>query len=171
MLTGLLDYHRKDEIEERAFEYALPLLQAFVRQSNAKSHACQAGLRSAANAGKDFPVSGAPSSVMPQMTRSISLNSGSRAMWSDGMDEARADEAVTEALRGSSFRGAPSPVHISYKSSMDLLAETFAQGPELVSRARPLDFQSLETDSNESNQDWKGPRERLLTGRKQNEES
>ena len=29
---GLLDYHRKEEIEERAYQYALPLLRAFVQQ-------------------------------------------------------------------------------------------------------------------------------------------
>jgi hypothetical protein len=164
VLAGLLDYHRKDEIAQRAFEYALPLLQDFVRRSNAQSHAHKAGLRSAAKTGKDSPISGTPSSVMPQMVRSISLNNGSRAMWSDGMDD-RSDEAVTEALRGSTSGGPDSHAHITYKSSMDLLAETFAQGPGAVSRARSLDFRSLGTDSKE------GPRERNSMARREEEAS
>lgn len=78
---------------------------------------------------------------MPQMVRSISINSGSRAMWSDGMDSSATDGCQDQEEAQDDTR----PLEpIKYKSSIDLLTETFVRDPGRVQvqvlRARSLDF-------------------------------
>ena len=98
---GLLDYHRKEEIIDRAYHYALPLLQKFVAQSNAQS---QARVQQGAGSGctaleqaagtrrncknsrlENFWPKGMGTS-MPQMQLGDSFRSGaSKPMWSDAL--------------------------------------------------------------------------------------
>lgn len=87
---------------------------------------------------------------MPQMKRSISITNGSRAMWSDGMDSSADGHAAGHE--------AETLEHITYKSSMDLLAETFAQVPAVAtSRTRSLDFKGFDDDPKAFREDLMKP--------------
>ena len=73
--VGLLDYHRKEEIIQRAYTYSLPLLQDFVQQSNAQSQSNAQHYNSRSQThitalGDAQPTTHAVPSSMPQMTRS-----------------------------------------------------------------------------------------------------
>ena len=71
-------------------------------------------------------------------------------MWSDGMDSSTDGHAAGHE--------AETLEHITYKSSMDLLAETFAQVPAVTaSRTRSLDFTGFDADPKALREDLREP--------------
>jgi hypothetical protein len=148
---GLLDYHRKEEIIDRAYHYALPLLQKFVAQSNAQSQARvqqgagsgSAALEEAAGTRRNcknsrlqnFWPKGMGTS-MPQMLLGDSFRSGaSKPMWSDALSVTPEEQKrllLPTALGGG--EGGTKPLThakatkaLTHKASIDLLSETFAR--------------------------------------------
>ncbi len=118
--VGLLDYHRKDEIIERAYKYALPLLQDFVRQSTAVSELSRAARSDNTSKGLNKFFARKSSLDMPQMRRSVSDKF--RPMWSDTICGLQQDMTQDTTCR------CDSPVLITkFKSSVDLFSETFTR--------------------------------------------
>ena len=120
--VGLLDYHRKDEIIERAYKYALPLLQDFVRQSTAVSELSRAA-RTDNTSSKGLCQLDMPqmrrSLDMPQMRRSVSEKF--RPMWSDTICGLPQDMTQDTTSR------CDPAVLTKFKSSVDLFSETFTR--------------------------------------------
>ena len=126
--VGLLDYHRKDEIEQRAFLYAQPLLQAFASHSKALSDTRALDAAPASSSllptRSHVPPPGAQASVvtsvMPQMLKRS--HSRSRRLWSDGMSGGDLFASISAA-------DAPA---LSSKASVDLVSASCSSTLDLV---------------------------------------
>jgi len=126
---GLLDYHRKEEIMERAYRYSLPLLQKFVApsksqvegQDRAETASVSRQLAAGARRNERGPSS------MPQMRRTRS--GASKPMWSDALSVASTVTAEERLLLSPSALDSISLPIAKYKASIDLLSETFARVP------------------------------------------
>ena len=125
--VGLLDYHRKDEIEQRAFLYAQPFLQAFASQSRALSDTLAHDATPASSLlpmRSHVPPPGAQASVvrsvMPQMLKRS--HSRSRRLWSDGMSGGDLFASISEA---------DTPA-LSSKASVDLVCASWYSSIHLV---------------------------------------
>jgi hypothetical protein len=139
---GLLDYHRKDEIIQRGFDYALPLLQDFVHASKQKSKSRKEEIlfdknRQDASSATSKVVAGRRMSLpsaMPQMLKT-SRRGGTRPMWSDALDS---EDVAHNALADDLLEGRDSSTKL--KTSLE---RSWGSGPELLDKHTKLHFDLL----------------------------
>ncbi|EKX48054.1 hypothetical protein GUITHDRAFT_106135 [Guillardia theta CCMP2712] len=101
---GLLDYHKKDEIVERAYKYAYEELKKFVQRGDASCRRDSLGL--------------AKSTTMPMM----------------GIDRVPSIPWKEAATSGPSDKSVAGPMEDGAKASVELLSEAFSRTPVLRKR-------------------------------------